>query len=197
MVLGYGPARTLPVTLPVTLVGRNEEGVITVHGSAAARAGAAWAQCRTARYRFAAGLAVAGSLAWAAQAFGAWMQSQEGKWQGNEYLSVGGSSITADNLLTLLSLAYLLVAGLLGRGAVLLLRDRVSGRSTLMAGAWLVTLGQLFAAALAWWPIDAFYHHAPAHIVFATPLVAFPVLTILCLTEVRAAPDEVEPVVSE
>ncbi|MBF6317317.1 hypothetical protein IU421_08355 [Nocardia cyriacigeorgica] len=113
--------------------------------SAAARVRRGWARARETRYRIAAGMGLAGSLVWAGQAFGAWMQSQEGKWQGNEYMSVGGWELTADNLLTLLSVAALVVAGLLGWGAVGLLRGRAYGRTALVAGAWLVALGQLVA----------------------------------------------------
>lgn len=158
---------------------------MAVDESAAVRAMRGWARSWRARYRLAAGLAIAGAFVWTMQAFGGWMQSQEGKWQNNDYLSVGDSMVTADNLLALLALAFLLIAGLLGCGAALLLRGRISGRYPLLAGAWLVTVGQLFAAVLAWIPIDAFYHSAPANLVFATPLVVFPVLTILCLTDGR------------
>ncbi|WP_280484483.1 hypothetical protein [Nocardia cyriacigeorgica] len=161
--------------------------------SAAARVRRGWARARETRYRIAAGLGLAGSLVWAGQAFGAWMQSQEGKWQGNEYMSVGGWELTADNLLTLLSLAALVVAGLLGWGAVGLLRGRASGRTALLAGAWLVALGQLIAAVLAWLPIDAFYYSAPANLVFATPLVVFPLLTILlCSSDGKRYADDIE-----
>ncbi|MGY4102961.1 hypothetical protein ACW2Q0_25880, partial [Nocardia sp. R16R-3T] len=130
-------------------------------------------------------LAIPGALLWAFQAFGAWIQSQEGKWQNAEYLPVGDSMVTADRLLTLLSFAFLLIAGLLGSGATLLLRGKMSGRYQLLSGAWLVVLGQLFAAVLAWIPIDAFYYSTPANLVFVTPLVVFPLMTILCLTQGR------------
>ncbi|MFF2087950.1 hypothetical protein ACFVVM_29570 [Nocardia sp. NPDC058176] len=154
--------------------------------SMALRMAGSWMDGRRARHLLAAGLGIAGALLWAMQALGGWLQSHEGKWQNNDYLSVGNSTITADDLLTMVSLASLLIAGLLGLGATLLLCGRVSGRHPLLAGAWLVVLGQLFAAVLAWIPIDAFYHSTPANIVFATPLVALPLLTILLLTEGHA-----------
>ncbi|MFD6356807.1 hypothetical protein [Nocardia tengchongensis] len=90
-----------------------------------------WIGSRKARERIAAGLAIPGALLWAMQALGAWIQSQEGKWQNTAYLSAGDSTITADNLLALLGVAF----------------------ST----------------------------SAPANLVFATPLVIFPVATIACL----------------
>ncbi|MFE3753195.1 hypothetical protein ACFXO9_02705 [Nocardia tengchongensis] len=47
------------------------------------------------------------------------------------------SAITADNLLALLTVAFLLIAALLGSGATLLLRGKPSGRHLLLAGsAW-------------------------------------------------------------
>lgn len=146
------------------------------------RVWAGWVRFQEMRFRIAAWSAIPGALLWAVQAFGAWIQSQEGKWQGKDYLSVGGSTITADNLLTMLALAFLLIAGLLASGAVHLLRGNMSGRYLLLAGAWLVVLGQLFAGVLAAIPIDAFYHSAPANVVFVTPLAIFPLLTIVCLT---------------
>ncbi|MFC9999340.1 hypothetical protein [Nocardia sp. NPDC127526] len=157
--------------------------------SAVARAKRGWAQHWQTRHLIAAWFAILGALAWLMQAFGMWMQSQEGKWQNNDYLSVGDSTITADNLMSLLCVAFLLVTALLGGGAVYLLRGRTSGRYPVMAGAWLVTLGQLFAAVLAWIPIDAFYHSTPPNPVFMTPLVIFPLLTILLLTG-RADPSD-------
>ncbi len=151
--------------------------------SVVSRAHREWVRARRIRHRFAAWLALPGALLWGSMAFAAWMRSQEGKWQNADYLALGDSTITADNLLTLLCWAFLLVAGLLGGGAILLLRGRVSGLPLLLTGAWLVVFGQIFAAVLAWIPIDAFFHSAPPHLVFATPLVLFPLLMILCLTE--------------
>ena len=153
--------------------------------STVARAERGWVRYQQTRYRTAAWLAVPGAVVWILQAFAAWMQSQEGKWQDNGYLSVGGAEVAADDLLTFLAVAFLLIAGLLGYGAALLLRDRMSGRYPVLAGAWLVVLGQLFAGVLAAIPIDEFHHSPPANLVFLTPLVVFPLLVILCLTEVR------------
>ncbi|GAB4585763.1 hypothetical protein [Nocardia sp. IFM 10818] len=150
--------------------------------SAVVRVKRGWAQHRQTRYRIAAGFAILGALVWLMLAFGMWMQSQEGKWQDNDYLSIGDSTISADDLMSLLGIAFLLIAALLASGAVFLLRGRPSGRSLILAGAWLVTLGQLFAAVLARIPIDAFYYSTPPSPVFITPLVIFPLLTILCLT---------------
>ncbi|MFD3593000.1 hypothetical protein ACFWU5_09745 [Nocardia sp. NPDC058640] len=158
-----------------------------VDGSVVTRVSGYWARSRSARYPLAAVLGMLGAVLWAMQALGVWMQSQEGKWQ-DDYLSVGSSTVATDSLLTMLAVVFLLIAGLLGRGAVLLLRGKRSGCSWLVTGAWMVILGQLFAAVLAWIPIDAFYHSAPANLVFATPLVVFPLLTVLCLTEGRRAP---------
>ncbi|MGX1772546.1 hypothetical protein ACWIGW_10560 [Nocardia brasiliensis] len=151
-------------------------------GSVVARAWAGWIQFQEMRFRIAAWLAMPGALLWAVQALGAWIQSQEGKWQDNDYLSVGGSTVTADNLLRMLSFAFLLIAGLLAVGAVYLLRGNMSGRYLLLGGAWLVVIGQLFAGVLAAIPIDAFYYSAPANVVFVTPLAIFPVLVIVSLT---------------
>ncbi|WP_280404139.1 hypothetical protein [Nocardia brasiliensis] len=145
------------------------------------RAWAAWVGFQETRFRIAAWLAIPGAVLWAAQALGAWIQSQEGKWQDNDYLSVGGSTITADSLLTMLACAFLLIAGLLTVGAIYLLRGNMFGRYLLLAGAWLVVIGQLFAGMLAAIPIDAFYYSAPANVVFVTPLAIFPVLVIVCL----------------
>lgn len=153
--------------------------------STLAQAQRGWARNLRVRYRIASSLAIAGALVWGAQAFGAWIQSQEGKWQDKEYLRVGDSQITAEDLLTFLSFAFLLIAGLLGYGAVLLLRGKTSGRYLLLSGAWLVVLGQLFAAVLAWIPIDAFRYSSPPSLVFSTALLIFPLLTILCLTDGR------------
>lgn len=140
-----------------------------------------WGESWRTRYRVAAWLAIPGALLWMMGAFGSWMQSREGKWQDAEYLTLGGAEVTADSLLAFLMLAFLLVAALLMSGAVLLLRGNTSGRYLLLAGAWLVLLGQSFAAVLAWIPIDAFYHSTPPSVVFSTPLIVFPIATILCL----------------
>ncbi|MEV6278655.1 hypothetical protein [Nocardia sp. NPDC051832] len=150
--------------------------------STVAQAQRGWAQHQRTRYQIAAWLAIPGALVWTIQALGAWIQSQEGKWQDKEYLSIGDSTIAADDLLTFLSYAFLLIGLLLGYGAVLLLRGKTSGRRPLLVGAWLVILGQLGAGVLAAIPIDAFHHSAPPNLVFSTLLVIFPVLTILCLT---------------
>ncbi|MEU0873914.1 hypothetical protein [Nocardia brasiliensis] len=150
-------------------------------GAVVARARAGWMRFQEMRFRIAAWLAMPGAVLWAAQALGAWIQSQEGKWQDNDYLSVGGSTITADSLLTMLAFAFLLIAGLLTVGAIHLLRGNMFGRYLLLAGAWLVVIGQLFAGLLAAIPIDAFYYSAPANVVFVTPLAIFPVLVIVCL----------------
>ncbi|MFC9898044.1 hypothetical protein ACFVMC_30510 [Nocardia sp. NPDC127579] len=109
------------------------------------------------------------------------MQSQEGKWRDAAYLSVGDRVIAADDLLTFLCLVFLLVAGLLGYGAVLLLRGKLFGRFPLLVGAWAVVIGQLFAGVLAAIPIDAFHYSAPPSLVFVTPAVLFPMVTILFL----------------
>ncbi len=142
-----------------------------------------WIRVRHIRYRIAAWLALSGAFVWALMAFAAWMQSQEGKWQDAEYLALGDSTITADTLLTLLSWAFLLVAGLLGSGSVLLLRGKGTGVPLVLTGAVVVVLGQIFAAILAGIPIDAFRYSTPPHVVFATPLVIFPLTTILCMAE--------------
>ncbi|MFC4373625.1 hypothetical protein ACFO5K_05885 [Nocardia halotolerans] len=147
--------------------------------------GLCWARFRRVRYGIAAVLAIAGALLWTMQALGAWLQSQEGKWQHSDYLAFGSTTLDADDLLTMLSRASLLVAALLGWGTVSLLLGLPSGRPVLLTGAWLVVLGQLFAAVLAWIPVNAFYHHSPANLVFLTPLVTFPLLLILCLTNRR------------
>lgn len=149
--------------------------------SLATQANRVWAGSRKTRDRIAAGLAIPGALLWLMQALGAWIQSQEGKWQNTAYLSLGDSTITADNLLALLGVAFLHIAALLGIGAILLLRGRPSGRYLVLTGSALVVLGQVFAAVLAAIPIDAFSTSAPADLVFATPLVIFPVATIACL----------------
>ncbi|QLY29922.1 hypothetical protein H0264_32730 [Nocardia huaxiensis] len=153
--------------------------------SAASRAREFWARSRDTRSRIALWLAIPGALVWTVQALGAWIQSQEGKWQDNEYLSIGSAAIHADTLLTFLACAFLLIAVLLGTGAVLLLRADPLGRYLLLAGAGLVTVGQLFAAVLAEIPIDAFYYSPPANLVFSTILVVFPLSTIICLTDDR------------
>ncbi|ASF06387.1 hypothetical protein NBRGN_082_00150 [Nocardia brasiliensis NBRC 14402] len=157
-------------------------------GAVVARAWAGWVRFQEARFRIAVWLAIPGALLWAVQALGAWIQSQEGKWQDKDYLSIGGSTITADNLLTMLALAFLLITGLLTAGAIYLLRGNRSGRYLLLTGACLVVLGQLFAGVLAAIPIDAFYYSAPANVVFVTPLAIFPLLTILCLTPAAQSP---------
>ncbi|MCP2295715.1 hypothetical protein SAMN04244553_4801 [Nocardia amikacinitolerans] len=150
--------------------------------SAVVRGNRIWDRSWRGRYRVAACLAILGALIWTMQSLGACVQSQEGKWQDRDYLSVGNSMITADNLLALLCFAFLVVAGMLGCGAVLVLRGNMFGRHLIAAGAWLVICGQLFAAVLASIPIDAFHYSTPANLVFATPLVIFPLVTILCLT---------------
>ncbi|MFE6858554.1 hypothetical protein [Nocardia sp. NPDC057668] len=159
--------------------------------SATTRLGRGRVRNQRARYRIAAWLAIAGALVWAVQALGALIQSQEGKWQGGSYLTIGGSSITAATVLTLSAFAFVVVSSLLGGGAVSLLRGWGFGRYVLLAGAWLVALGQLTAALLAWIPIDAFYHSPPANFVFYTPAVVFPVVTILCLIDIRESPVDV------
>ncbi|MGW4354883.1 hypothetical protein ACWELJ_22640 [Nocardia sp. NPDC004582] len=141
-----------------------------------------WGESWRTRYRVAAWLAIPGALLWMMEAFGAWMQSQEAKWQSAPYLTLGATEVAADSLLALLVLAFLLVSALLMSGAVLLLRGNIFGRYPLLAGAWLVLLGQFVAAVLAWIPIDAFYYSTPPSFVFATPLIAFPIVAILCLT---------------
>ncbi|MEV0764887.1 hypothetical protein [Nocardia sp. NPDC050435] len=119
------------------------------------------------------------------QALGAWIQSQEGKWQNKEYLSAGGFVVDADDLMLFSCFAFLLIAGLLGYGAVILLGGNEVGRYPLLTGAWLVVFGQLFAGILAAIPIDAFYYSPPANLVFSTILVVFPLFAILCLTDSR------------
>ncbi|WP_174416471.1 hypothetical protein [Nocardia concava] len=141
-----------------------------------------WSAAREIRRRIAMVLATAGVLAWAGEAFGAWMTSMESKFVGLPYLG----SMTADEVLQLAALAFASAAAILAVGVVLLARRQRMGRATVITGCTLVLLGQTLALTLAAIPIDAFYYQPPPSLAFDWPLMIFPLLTILLLLESTA-----------